>query len=738
MAGKETHLLTQPINTGEKPTKASHAFTYRLSRIPAFFTISQVRSLFSEADQGNFVGSISLADSVYATEANEKVATVTFSEEPNFAADLKSCGPDCTLPLVTSAYSADDGVQLDNHFQGLTPLNNPGSSEIAVDIVACSGLAASAFGGWQHANGKMWLRDFLPIDIPRSRVFIWGKRSELHRSLSHIDILHYRDSLLDDLWKIRKSPTELSRPLILVGHSLGGILIKAAFVKASYDKSFSVLRDTIGGMVFFGTPHEGIENSDWIDIWGSEPPGTLIRDLAPGSSLLRQLRDGFQQNLRQEHILTVFELQETNTIQRIEFGKLDRKGKPILRLDEKAACLHCENEMRVPINENHSKIARLLNDEGSPYHTIKEHLQNMVRQAGSLVSIRVQKRSILASLLGLRAYFQHLHKAATQPFVLLVVEDGDIEAVCHAISQYDHVLPDPPSQVASLLSLSSSTTRLRDLFKGSIIEASFRDGNLKSVLKLVDGDFWGPSIHSQYQALPTTPMGIEDIIKAAIPLIVEIKESLGAAMLSQEPSLLRAFIEGDQAKQLGLDLVVQRRELLNQSDIPLAQPSTGQLGSISDHNGLCIGTFLTADRLDSHKVIVEDRSYGKSGSDQAMKEERKRASQELATILRDASFRPREETYRSNSAKEDNALRRLLHPTMSIFQFEGYIDDIESERLRFMYRLPTQLGISPDDMIYRTRSFAHWIEDTGEGPPRLEERTSADGYTKAYGPIMSS
>lgn len=76
-------------------------------------------------------------------------------------------------------------------------------------IVACSGLAASAFGGWQHANGKMWLRDFLPIDIPRSRVFIWGKRSELHRSLSHIDILHYRDSLLDDLWMIRKSPTEL-------------------------------------------------------------------------------------------------------------------------------------------------------------------------------------------------------------------------------------------------------------------------------------------------------------------------------------------------------------------------------------------------------------------------------------------------------------------------------------------------------------------------------------------------
>ena len=54
----------------------------------------------------------------------------------------------------------------------------------------------------------MWLRDFLPINLPGSRVFIWGKRSELHQSRSHMSVSHYRDSLLNDLENIRKSPAE--------------------------------------------------------------------------------------------------------------------------------------------------------------------------------------------------------------------------------------------------------------------------------------------------------------------------------------------------------------------------------------------------------------------------------------------------------------------------------------------------------------------------------------------------
>ena len=130
MIDKEAQPLPRASTTGQQPIKALHAFTYRLSQVPDIFTTASIRKLFSDVDQRNIVGLISLADSVYSTG---KVATVTFSEEPRFSVGMKSSTPDYTHPLVTSACAADDRIKFDNHFQGLTPLNDPGSTHITVE-----------------------------------------------------------------------------------------------------------------------------------------------------------------------------------------------------------------------------------------------------------------------------------------------------------------------------------------------------------------------------------------------------------------------------------------------------------------------------------------------------------------------------------------------------------------------------------------------------------------------------
>ncbi|CAN9367706.1 unnamed protein product [Alternaria alternata] len=303
----------------------------------------------------------------------------------------------------------------------------------------------------------------------------------------------------------RYTDFEQSRPLILVGHSLGGILVKAAFVKASQTEAYAALRDTISGLIFIGTPHLGIRNQDWAEIWDDEPSGILIRDLSPGSSFLKVLGESFKQYLSQEKILTVYELQESHTILKKEDGTIDRKGKLILRIEEEAACVHVDNETRVPIDEDHSKIAKLRNVEGNPYHQVKDKLNDILSHANALV-----------------------------------------------------------------------------------------------------------------------------------------------------------FLHG----------------------------------------------------LTDQQVIFEYRSYKTTGSDHQVQEQKKAASQELATILRDASF----------SAQNPDPVRRRLAPTMSIFDFEGYIDDTESERLIFLYCMPAQLGVSSDEMINRSMNLAFWTRDIGFGAPLMEER----------------
>ncbi|CAI6284793.1 unnamed protein product [Periconia digitata] len=314
-------IMSAPPKTATgSGNESSFTETYRLSRIPGSFSTSDVKELFNLDDQQLIRNPLSLADSVSRSGLDEKVATVTFSRRPSFADKAKVSPRDprsfkCWENVQPSCAHVARQIRIDNSFEGLTPLNDVVIHADTVDIVACTGIYGRPFVSWQHSEGTMWLRDYLPKDLQNCRILIWGKHSQFHPgpNPSHGVVTHYRDSLIDDLCRLRDSGFHKHRPLILMGHSFGGILIKAAFVKAHQD--YHEIRDTIGGLVFFGTPHDGIYVKPWLDIWGENPSQQLIRDLGPGSTLLRNLRENFEMadsarkiaNYRaiKNHILTV-------------------------------------------------------------------------------------------------------------------------------------------------------------------------------------------------------------------------------------------------------------------------------------------------------------------------------------------------------------------------------------------------------------------------------------------------
>jgi hypothetical protein len=125
MTGEQAASSTGAPVTNGHPIKPLLTTTYRLSRIPGSFTLANVKELFDNADQADIRDPISLADSVYMTDSHEKVATITFSKPPKFADGLVSTAPDLTSPLVPSVGAEDYGIQVDSHFEGLTPLNDP-------------------------------------------------------------------------------------------------------------------------------------------------------------------------------------------------------------------------------------------------------------------------------------------------------------------------------------------------------------------------------------------------------------------------------------------------------------------------------------------------------------------------------------------------------------------------------------------------------------------------------------
>lgn len=80
----------------------------------------------------------------------------------------------------------------------------------------------------------MWLRDFLPDYVPNARILTYGYDSTLLKNKSTASIREFSHNFLQalgaagvgaagvDAAGVRESP----RPIIFIGHSLGGILIK--------------------------------------------------------------------------------------------------------------------------------------------------------------------------------------------------------------------------------------------------------------------------------------------------------------------------------------------------------------------------------------------------------------------------------------------------------------------------------------------------------------------------------
>jgi hypothetical protein len=51
-------------------------------------------------------------------------------------------------------------------------------------IIAVTGLGGHAIGSWSYSHRYMWLRDFLPKDLPHVRVLTYGYNSQLRRASS--------------------------------------------------------------------------------------------------------------------------------------------------------------------------------------------------------------------------------------------------------------------------------------------------------------------------------------------------------------------------------------------------------------------------------------------------------------------------------------------------------------------------------------------------------------------------
>ncbi|GAP88017.1 putative alpha beta-hydrolase [Rosellinia necatrix] len=180
-------------------------------------------------------------------------------------------------------YSADNKGSCILH-DGVQP------GEEGVDIVFVHGLFGSRLSSYTK-GGVCWIRDLLGQDIPNARIISWGWSSTLS---SGDTFAGQAESLLGDISRAR---THTRRPIIFVGHGLGGLLIKEALVIAALSRIYgahaelgNVYPRTIG-CIFLGTPHTRSGKRSLGDCVAAT---AVLAPSMPASSLLRGLRESNQ------------------------------------------------------------------------------------------------------------------------------------------------------------------------------------------------------------------------------------------------------------------------------------------------------------------------------------------------------------------------------------------------------------------------------------------------------------
>ena len=140
--------------------------------------------------------------------------------------DTPSISSSSSTLVASNQGSSDKVIEGDRLFEIHTPADG---RQIDLDIVAVHGLMGNPYTTWTRGkdpNGKPWISDFLPSQLPHARVFSYGYDSNFVRSSSVAGIPEFAMNLLAWLKLRRSTESERQRPLLFICHSLGGIIVK--------------------------------------------------------------------------------------------------------------------------------------------------------------------------------------------------------------------------------------------------------------------------------------------------------------------------------------------------------------------------------------------------------------------------------------------------------------------------------------------------------------------------------
>jgi pimeloyl-ACP methyl ester carboxylesterase len=168
-----------------------------------------------------------------------------------------------------------------------------------------------------------WPRDLVPITVPKARVLTYGYDTHIRHwagpAINKSTVYDIAWDFLVSLEAARRD--EPSKPLLLIAHSLGGIIVKEALRRSrgceEYQSHLCSIYESTSGIIFFGTPHGGADPRGPIQhiaekvmkVAGFSANEQIVNTLLPSAERLKELRDEFGPMVRQKRWI-IYSFQE--------------------------------------------------------------------------------------------------------------------------------------------------------------------------------------------------------------------------------------------------------------------------------------------------------------------------------------------------------------------------------------------------------------------------------------------
>ncbi|KAI0900708.1 Alpha/Beta hydrolase protein [Annulohypoxylon nitens] len=264
-----------------------------------------------------------------------------------------------------------------------------------LDIVFVHGLGAHPYHTWtatgsrpgfapKLASNKLpmkhevkinWLEDdnFLKRDFKDARILSFGYNADWLLDAPMSTTSQKALAFIKTLSRFRQE-TGKTPPIIFVGHSFGGILIKHAINRVHWDTPFKDINYNIAGIIFLGTPHQGSSISRFGEILArltsfSGSNTSLLSLLSYHSQPLYDLRDSFSTTLENRKPFPIYSFYETRPTLLWGIFSLG------IIVDANSATL--ETGTRIGINTDHRGLNKCKKREDNLYVEIRKAIDRI-------------------------------------------------------------------------------------------------------------------------------------------------------------------------------------------------------------------------------------------------------------------------------------------------------------------------------------------------------------------------